>query len=76
MDAANVAQSPAAVNHVIVQEDRRRRVCLRKCRYPTIAKALRALNRATSRGEKHLGIYRCEFCSCYHLGHTPRNLRP
>jgi hypothetical protein len=80
MDTANVTQCPSAVNsdmadHINV-DDRRRRVCLRKCRFRIITKALQALNRATSRGEKNLGVYRCPYCSLWHLGHVPRERRP
>ena len=81
MDTPNLPQQNFAVNvadhiHITPEDRRRRRVCARKCKFRNISTALRALNRAISRGESNMSIYRCDYCGSWHLGHAPRSLRP
>jgi hypothetical protein len=55
----------------------RRKACGSKARFPdqeTATNALRSLRRRTSTSGV-MAAYRCQFCSGFHFGHAPANVR-
>lgn len=52
----------------------RRRGCGRKQQYPSEGDARRAAASLASETGSKLNVYRCSFCSRYHVGNMPRGI--
>lgn len=55
----------------------RRRACKGKVRYGTLPDALAEIHRPRSKVGvfEVLNVYRCKFCTGFHVGHMPRKVR-
>jgi hypothetical protein len=50
----------------------RRNACTGKARHASAADALVQIQKMGSRRDGQLNVYRCGFCSSYHIGHALR----
>lgn len=53
----------------------RRKACGSKVKHATHEAAQIAAHKSAKKFKQRLSAYKCQYCGCYHVGHTPKAVK-